>query len=165
MIVHFFQRPERSGFADNAVLMILMQTGVRDDEPFAHCPYDAITQTHGGVLLGCWAYHNRGCQGFIWLKPVRKHNGNRQNAIIAARSRFQGFLRVFELGRLGKMLKIPLAKQGRTVVKGKCSACSSTFTAMREGSEGSVADQFAKHLAHRHAAETNGGLGSSRTAD
>ena len=60
---------------------------------------------------------------------------------------------------------IPLAKQGRTVVKGKCSGCGSTFTAMREGSEGSVADQFAKHLEHRHATDTNGGLGSSGTAD
>jgi len=60
---------------------------------------------------------------------------------------------------------IPLAKQGRTIVKGKCSGCGSTFTAMREGSEGSVADQFAKHLEHRHATDTNGSLGSSGTAD
>ena len=60
---------------------------------------------------------------------------------------------------------IPLAKQGRAIVKGKCSACASTFAATREGSEGSVADQFAKHLAHRHAAETNGGLGSSGSTD
>jgi len=60
---------------------------------------------------------------------------------------------------------IPLAKQGSTIVKGKCSACGSTFTAVGEGSEGSVADQFAKHLAHRHATETKGGLGSSGSTD
>jgi len=60
---------------------------------------------------------------------------------------------------------IALAKQGRTIVKGKCSACGSTFTAVRQGSEASVEDQFAKHFAHRHGTDTNGSLGSSGTAD
>ena len=60
---------------------------------------------------------------------------------------------------------IPLAKLGRTIVKGKCSGCGRTFTAVREGSERSVADQFAKHLEHRHATENDGGLESPGTAD
>lgn len=55
----------------------------------------------------------------------------------------------------GKPSLIPLAKQGRTTVKGKCSGCGGTFTAVPQDSEGSVADQFAKHLAHRHATKTN----------
>lgn len=60
---------------------------------------------------------------------------------------------------------IPLAKLGRTIVKGKCSGCGRTFTAVPEGSEGSVADQFAKHLQNRHVAETNRGLRSPGTTD
>ena len=60
---------------------------------------------------------------------------------------------------------IPLAKQSRTIVKGKCSLCGSIFTALREGSKGAVADQFAKHLEDRHATQTDGGLRSLGTAD
>ncbi|HJW99319.1 MAG TPA: hypothetical protein VJ453_04135 [Terriglobales bacterium] len=46
---------------------------------------------------------------------------------------------------------IPLAKQGRTIVKGKCSGCGATFTSMGEGAQGGVPEQFAKHLQQRHA--------------
>jgi len=45
---------------------------------------------------------------------------------------------------------IPLAKKGRTIVKGKCSECGRQFTLIENSVNGAVPDQFAQHTQITH---------------
>lgn len=45
---------------------------------------------------------------------------------------------------------IPLAKKGRTIVKGKCSECGRQFTLVENTVNRAVADQFAQHTQSTH---------------
>jgi hypothetical protein len=45
---------------------------------------------------------------------------------------------------------IPLAKKGRTIVKGKCSECGRQFTLVENAVNRAVADQFAQHTQSTH---------------
>lgn len=45
---------------------------------------------------------------------------------------------------------IPLAKKGRTIVKGKCSECGRQFTLVENTVNRAVEDQFAQHTQSTH---------------
>jgi hypothetical protein len=45
---------------------------------------------------------------------------------------------------------IPLAKKGRTIVKGKCSECGRQFTLVENTVNAAVADQFVQHTQSTH---------------